>query len=99
MREALALIVFCAVIALTCLGAAAWAVVSGEGITLDVLLLVSVCLTLAAVFGFCTLWLAHDAGLLEGLKRRRAAPANPGKEKAKPPAAPAAGPAAEGKSE
>ena len=84
MRETLALIGFCAVIALACLGAAGWAMVSGEGITLDVLLLVSVCLTLAAVFGFCTLWLAHDAGLLAGLKRRRAAPANPGKKEATP---------------
>ncbi len=87
MRETLALIGFCALVTLICLGAAGWAVVSGEGITLDVLLLVSVCLTLAAVFGFCTLWLAHDAGLLEGLKRRRAAPANPGNKKGEPPAA------------
>ncbi len=79
MREVWALIGFCALVTLGCLVAAVWAVVSGEGITLDVLLLVSVCLTLAAVFGFCTLWLACDAGLLDALKRRRAAPANPGK--------------------
>ncbi len=87
MREVWGLIGFCALVTLGCLVAAVWAVLSGEGITLDVLLLVSVCLTLAAVFGFCTLWLACDAGLLEALKRRRAAPANPGK------------PAAGGKSE
>jgi len=80
MREVLALIGFCALVTLGCLAAAVGAAVSGEGITLDVLLLVSVCLTLAAVFGFCTLWLAHDAGLLENLKRRPAAPANPGKK-------------------
>ena len=87
MREALALVGFCALITLGCVAAAVWAVVSGEGITLDVLLLVFVCLTLAAVFGFCTLWLAHDAGLLEALKRRRAAPANPGKQPSAPPTA------------
>ncbi|HXE74204.1 MAG TPA: hypothetical protein VNN18_01030 [Candidatus Xenobia bacterium] len=88
MREVLALIGFCALVTLGCLAAAGWAVVSGEGLTLDVLLLVSVCLTLAVVFGFCTLWLAHDAGLLEGLKRRRPAAANPGnkKKKERPPA-------------
>jgi hypothetical protein len=86
MREALALILFCAVVVAGCLGAAGWALISGEGLTLDVLLLVFVCLTLAAVFGFCGLWVAWDAGLLEPLKRRLTAGANPGKGKAKQPA-------------
>ncbi len=84
MREALALILFCAVIVAACLGAAAWALISGEGLTLDVLLLVFVCLTLATVFGFCALWVAWDAGLLEPLKRRLTGAANPGKGKPAP---------------
>ncbi|MGH9778493.1 MAG: hypothetical protein ACRD5I_08780, partial [Candidatus Acidiferrales bacterium] len=50
------------------------------------LLLEFVCLTLATVFGFCALWVAWDAGLLEPLKRRVVGAANPGKEKAKPAA-------------
>ncbi|HEX9764121.1 MAG TPA: hypothetical protein VGA39_02460 [Candidatus Acidoferrales bacterium] len=86
MREILALILFCVLIAVACLGAAGWALVSGEGLTLDVLLLVFVCLTLATVFGFCALWVAWDAGLLEPLKRRFSPAGNPGREKAKPAA-------------
>lgn len=86
MREALALILFCLLIAAASLGAAGWALVSGEGLTLDVLLLVFVCLTLATVFGFCALWVAWDAGLLEPLKRRLSSAGNPAKEKAKPAA-------------
>jgi hypothetical protein len=85
MREVLALILFCLLIAVACLGAAAWALLSGEGLTLDVLLLVFVCLTLTAVFGFCAVWVAWDAGLLEPLKRRMGA-ANPGKADSKKPA-------------
>jgi hypothetical protein len=86
MREVLALILFCLLIAAACLGAAGWALISGEGLTLDVLLLVFVCLTLATVFGFCALWVAWDAGLVEPLKRRLTSTANPGKEKPKPAA-------------
>lgn len=89
MREVMALILFCALIAVASLGVAGWALVSGEGLTLDVLLLVFICLTLAAVFGFCALWLANDAGLLERFKPARPAEANPAKEKPKPPAPPA----------
>lgn len=86
MREIQALILFCLLIAVACLGAAGWALVSGEGLTLDVLLLVFVCLTLATVFGFCALWVAWGAGLLEPLKRKVIGAANPGKDKAKPAA-------------
>jgi len=85
MREILALILFCVVIATACLGAAGWALISGEGLTLDVLLLVFVCLTLATVFGFCALWVAWDAGLLGPLKRRLPGAANPGKAQSKKP--------------
>jgi len=85
MREILALIVFCVLIATACLGAAGWALVSGEGLTLDVLLLVFVCLTLATVFGFCALWVAWDAGLLEPLKHKLARAGNPSKGQPKKP--------------
>ncbi|MBI2956200.1 MAG: hypothetical protein HYY26_02685 [Acidobacteria bacterium] len=86
MREVIALIVFCLLMAVLSLGVIGWSLVFGEGLTLDNLLLLSVCLTLALVFGFCALWLAYDAGLLERLRRRApaAAPANPESKQDKP---------------
>ena len=76
MREIIALAVFCLLVAAGALAAAVGTAVSGSLFTLDGLLLVSICLLLAAVFGFCFLWLARDVGWLERLKslRRSATP-------------------------
>lgn len=84
MRETQALALLCLLIALASFGAVVWAVASaaregmlvGEILTLDGLLLISVGLLVSAMFGFCFLWLARDAGWLDRLTRRRAA-ANP----------------------
>ncbi|MGH9805356.1 MAG: hypothetical protein ACRD4D_09315 [Candidatus Acidiferrales bacterium] len=81
MREIIALAVICLLIVLASLGIAAWTAVSGSLFTLDGLLLVSICLMLAAVFGGCFLWLAYDAGWLERLKSRRVAGSSPQKKK------------------
>ena len=77
MGEILALALFCLLVAVVSLGVVAWSAVSGPFFTLDNLLLTSICLLLAAVFGFCFLWLARDARLLEWLKSRRDQPSKP----------------------
>jgi len=71
MGEILALALFCLLVAVVSLGVVAWSAISGPFFSLDSLLLTSICLLLAAVFGFCFLWLARDARLLEWLKSRR----------------------------
>jgi len=88
MRETLVLTLLCLLIAAASLAAVVWTVVRaalegmfvGAVLTLDSLLLISIGLLLSLMFGFCALWLARDAGLLEVVRRRRAAPANPGRE-------------------
>jgi hypothetical protein len=77
MREIVALAVFCLLIVVACFGMVIWTAVSGELFTLDGLLLVSICLMLAAVFGGCFLWLAYDAGWLERPKLRRGPSSSP----------------------
>ncbi len=77
MREIIALAVICLLIVVASLGIVAWTAISGWLLTLDGLLLVSICLMLAAVFGACFLWLAYDAGWLKKLKSRRTSSAAP----------------------
>jgi hypothetical protein len=79
MREMIALALLCLLLAVGSLAVLAWAAVSTPILSLDGLLLAAICLTLAAVFGFCSLWLARDIGLVEMLKSRRAGAANPEK--------------------
>jgi hypothetical protein len=81
MRETIALAALCLLIALASLGIAVWTAVSGSLFTLDGLLLVSICLLLATVFGGCFLWFAYDAGWLKLLKRPSAAGTAPKEEK------------------
>ena len=71
MGEILALALFCLLVAVACLGVVAWTAITGPFFSLDSLLLTSICLLLATVFGFCFLWLARGARLLEWLKSRR----------------------------
>ena len=71
MGEIITLAVFCVLMVLASLGVAVWTAVSGSFFTLDGLLLVSICLLLAAVFGGCFLWLAYDAHWLDRVKRLR----------------------------
>ena len=70
MREIIALAAFCLLVVLASLVLAAWTALSGSLFTLDGLLLVSICLLLATVFGGCFLWIAYDAGLLHRLRGR-----------------------------
>lgn len=72
MREIIALALLCLLLAVGPLAVLAWAAVSGSLFSMDGLLLATICLTLAAVFGFCFLWLARDGGLWEMLKSHRA---------------------------
>lgn len=77
MRETIALAALCLFIAAGSLAAVGWMVVRaareglflGEVLTLDGLLMISVGLLVTAVFGFCFLWLANDAGLWKRLRR------------------------------
>jgi len=77
MSEIIALAVICLLIVVASLGVAGWTALSGGLFSLDGLLLISICLMLAAVFGVCLLWLAYDAGWLQKLMSRRAAGAPP----------------------
>lgn len=72
MREIIALALLCLLLALGSLGVLAWAALSGPIFSMDGLLLAAICLTLAAIFGLCFLWLATEARLWELLKSRRA---------------------------
>lgn len=81
MREIIAVAVLCLLIVLASLGLTVWTALSGSLFTLDGLLLVSICLLLATVFGGCFLWLAYDAGWLERLRSRRAANTAPKEKK------------------
>lgn len=79
MRETLGLAFLCLLIAVASFAVMLWVVVQaalqglfvGEILTLDGLLMISICLLFSVVFGFCFLWLAHDAHLWEMLKGRR----------------------------
>lgn len=77
MREIIALALLCLVLALVSLVVLVWAAFSGALFTLDGLLLAAICLTLAAMFGSCFLWLAYDAGWWRLLKSRWQTASNP----------------------
>ncbi len=71
-REVLLIVLACVLVAAASIGALVWAAVVGPILTLDGLLLASVCLLLAATFGGLGAWLACDAGLLNRMKARKA---------------------------
>ncbi|MFQ5694895.1 MAG: hypothetical protein ACE5HB_02810 [Terriglobia bacterium] len=81
MREEIVLTFFCLFVVLASLGVLVWGAVTGPLLSLDGLLLVSICLSVAALFAFFFLWMARDVGLWERLKRGRGAAvgANPDK--------------------
>jgi len=72
MREIIALSLLCLLLAIGPLAVLGWAALSGPIFSMDGLLLAAICLTLAAIFGVCFLWLASEARLWELLKSRRA---------------------------
>ena len=85
MREMIALALLCLFVAVASLGVMVWAIVDAlldrlpsEIINMDGLLLIAVCLLLAAIFGFCFAWLARDARLWERVKGKAVA-TNPDK--------------------
>jgi hypothetical protein len=80
MREIAILAFLCLFLALASVGVLVWAALSGPILTLDGLLLASICLLLAAVFGFCFLWLANDARLWDLLRSRGQAAPQPNKK-------------------
>lgn len=81
MRETAALALLCLFIALAALGVVFWVIIDAarDGVlvttvlSLDGLLMISVALLIATMFGFCFLWLAYEARLWELLKSRRSA--------------------------
>lgn len=85
MRETLGLALLSLLIAVGSLAAVGWAVLRavlrglfvGEILSLDGLLMIALGLLISSMFGFCALWLAHDAGLLERLRPRRASAKQP----------------------
>lgn len=77
MRELIALCLLCLILALASLGAMVWGALVMPLLSMDGLLLVAVCLTLAVFFGFCFLWLAYEARLWELVKGRHAVASNP----------------------
>lgn len=79
MKEIYALIGFCGLVVLASLAVLGWAAVSGEGLTLDLLLLAAICLSVATLFGAAGLWFAWDAGLLDKWKARLRPAPNPDK--------------------
>lgn len=81
MREVIALCLLCLVLALASLGAMVWGALAMPLLSMDGLLLVAVCLTLAVFFGFCFLWLAYEVRLWELVKRHHAAASNPAEGK------------------
>ncbi len=70
MREKLLMAGLCLVVVLASLAAVAWSLLSGMGVTLDTLLLISICLLVALIFGLNFLLLLHEAGFLPTGKRR-----------------------------
>lgn len=81
MRELIALCLLCLILALASLGAMVWGALAMPLLSMDGLLLVAVCLTLAVFFGFCFLWLAYEARLWELLRSRRTVAAPPAESK------------------
>jgi len=77
MKEIIALALFCLLVAAGSLAVAGWALVAGEGLTLDTLLLVAICVSLSGLFGLVFLWIAYDAKLLDLIKKPGGASANP----------------------
>jgi hypothetical protein len=80
MREVYALLGFCGFVVLASFAALVRGLLSGEGLTLDTLLLVAICLSVATLFGGVALWFAWDAGLLDSWKARLQRKANPDKK-------------------
>lgn len=76
-REIIVLALLCLLLALGAFVVLAWAALAGSILTMDGLLLASVCLLLGAIFSFCFLWLARDAHLWDMVKGPRRAPSNP----------------------
>jgi hypothetical protein len=76
MRQEIIVNSFCLLIALGCVGAAVWALVTGQigeqGI--DGLFLLIVCLTIALIFSFIPLQAARQGLLRDLLKRKRLKP-------------------------
>lgn len=79
MREIMGLALFCLVVTLASLGVLVWAVLQGTILSLDGLLLTTVCLLLAAIFGFCFVGLARDARLWDMLRNRGTTASQPDK--------------------
>ena len=86
-QESLILAGMCLVVILLCLGGLAWAVVSGQLLTLDGILLVLTCLLIGGIFTLMLGLLAHSQGWLPKFGRRSAA-APP--DSANPPPGPVA---------
>lgn len=77
MRETIALMLFCFLMVLASLGVLLWAILQGNIFSMDGLLLAAICLLVSSVFGICFVWLAHDTGLGEMLRRPRQASSEP----------------------
>ncbi len=70
MREKLLMAGLCLVVVLASLATVAWSLLSGMGVTMDTLLIISICLLVASIFGLNFLLLLYEAGFLPTGKRR-----------------------------
>lgn len=71
MREIVILSLLCLFLAVASLGAMVWGALSMPLFSMDGLLLVAICGTLAAFFAFCFVWFAYEARLWEALRRKK----------------------------
>jgi hypothetical protein len=77
MREVVILSLLCVFLAVVSLGAMVWGVLIMPLFSLDGLLLVAICGTLATFFAFCFVWFAYEARLWEAIRRRKEPAAGP----------------------